>query len=225
MKLHKEGVSLLISIAVVLLITCLSVYGFVGGWNTSLKILIVLSVVLYILVVNFFRYEERRHPLADRNDVVVCPADGKVVVIEEVEETEILNCRCLQVSIFMNIFNMHVNWIPVNGAVEYVSHQNGRFLAAHLPKASTENERSAVVIKTDEDQTVLVRQIAGAVAQRIVTYPQVGDQVSINENLGFIKFGSRVDLYLPLGTEINVKLGEKVKGNITHIATLPAKSL
>ncbi len=220
MTLHKEGTSLLICIGLVLLFACLSIYLLVGV-GLALQITAGISLILYLLVINFFRYEARKHPLAERNDVVVCPADGKVVVIEEVDEKEILNCRCLQVSIFMNIFNMHVNWIPVNGEVKHVSHNNGRFMAAHLPKSSTENERASVVLETPEGQTVLVRQIAGAVAQRIVTYPELGQEAHINENLGFIKFGSRVDLYLPLGSEVLVELGQKVQGNITQIANLP----
>ncbi len=220
MTLHKEGKSLLITIGLVLLGICIAIYLFIGT-GLTFTIVTTISAILYALVLNFFRYEARKHPLAQENDVVVCPADGKVVVIEEVDEKEILGCRCLQVSIFMNIFNMHVNWIPVNGVVEHVSHNNGRFMAAHLPKSSTENERSAVVIRTADGRKVLARQIAGAVAQRIVTYPEVGQEAHINENMGFIKFGSRVDLYLPLGTEVCVKLGQKVQGNITQIARLP----
>ena len=121
----------------------------------------------------------------------------------------------------MNVFDMHVNWIPCNGVVEHVSHSPGRFLSAHLPKSSTDNERSAVVIRNEAGDPVLVRQVAGAIARRIVTYPEVGQKVNINQNLGFIKFGSRVDLYLPLGSEVHVKVGQRVKGNITDIATLP----
>ena len=220
MTLHKEGKGTLIGIAIGLAIVNLGVYTLVGK-GTAFYIVLGLSIVLYLLVINFFRYVARKHPLAERNDVVVCPADGKIVVIEEVEETQILKERCLQVSVFMNVFDMHVNWIPVNGVVEHSSHSAGRFMAAHLPKASTDNERSAVVIRSKEGHRVLVRQIAGAVAQRIVTYSKEGDQCSINENMGFIKFGSRVDLYMPLGTKVHVKLGQKVSGNIDLIAELP----
>lgn len=220
MTLHKEGTSLLIGIGFVLTVICATTYAFVG-LGTGFYIILAISLILYGLVLNFFRYEARKHPEADNNYAVVCPADGKVVVIEEVDEQEILGCRCLQVSVFMNVFNMHVNWIPVNGIVEHVSHHRGRFLAAHLPKSSTENERSAVVIRTPEGHRVLARQIAGAVAQRIVTYSEEGQEARINDNLGFIKFGSRVDLYLPLGSEVCVKLGEKVQGNITLMARLP----
>lgn len=219
MTLHKEGKGPLVAIAIGLIIVNLLVYVLAGGAVSCT--IATLSVILYLLVINFFRYIERKHPLADRNDVVVCPADGKVVVVEEVEETQILGERCIQVSVFMNVFNMHVNWIPVNGVVEHASHSAGRFMAAHLPKASTDNERSAVVIRTEDGHRVLVRQVAGAVAQRIVTYSKEGQACHINENLGFIKFGSRVDLYMPLGTKVHVKVGEKVDGNVTLIAELP----
>lgn len=222
MTLHKEGTGTLITIALGLIIINYGVHALVGNATVQWTIH-VLSILLYLLVINFFRYIERKHPLADRNDVVVCPADGKVVVIEEVEETQILGERCVQVSVFMNVFNMHVNWIPVNGTVEHVSHTPGRFMAAHLPKASCDNERSAVVIRTADGHRVLVRQVAGAVAQRIVTYSQEGEACHINQNLGFIKFGSRVDLYMPLGTQVHVKLGQKVDGNVTLIAELPKK--
>lgn len=223
MILHKEGTSLLIGIALVLLVICSTIY-MLSGLSIGLYIAIGISMALYALVLNFFRYVPRKHPEANNDLAVVCPADGKVVVIEEVDEQEILGCRCLQVSVFMNVFNMHVNWIPVNGTVEHVSHHQGRFLAAHLPKSSTENERSSVVIRTPQGHRVLARQIAGAIAQRIVTYPLIDEQVHINQNLGFIKFGSRVDLYLPLGSEICVRLGQKVDGNVTLIARLPKSS-
>lgn len=222
MTLHKEGKGPLVGIAVGLVIINFGIYMLAGA-GTLMSVVGILSVILYLLVINFFRYIPLKHPMAERNDVVVCPADGKIVVIEEVEETQILGERCLQVSVFMNVFDKHVNWIPVNGTIEHVSHSKGRFMAAHLPKASTDNERSAVVIRTEDGQRVLVRQIAGAVAQRIVTYSKEGDTCRINENMGFIKFGSRVDLYLPLGTKVHVQLGQKVSGNITLVAELPRR--
>lgn len=222
MTLHKEGKGPLVGIAVGLVIINFGIYMLAGA-GTLMSVVGILSVILYLLVINFFRYIPLKHPMAERNDVVVCPADGKIVVIEEVEETQILGERCLQVSVFMNVFDKHVNWIPINGTIEHVSHSKGRFMAAHLPKASTDNERSAVVIRTEDGQRVLVRQIAGAVAQRIVTYSKEGDTCRINENMGFIKFGSRVDLYLPLGTKVHVQLGQKVSGNITLIGELPQR--
>lgn len=216
MLLHREGKGPLAGFAITLVGINALIALFTGtiSWWAAIP-----SGIFYALVLNFFRYESRKHSAGDLE--VVCPADGRVVVIEETEETEHLNRRCLQVSVFMSIFDMHVNWIPCNGTVEHVSHTDGRFLSAHLPKSSTDNERSAVIIRTKGGDEILVRQVAGAIARRIITYPEVGSRVSINENLGFIKFGSRVDLYLPLGTKVHVQVGQHVRGNITDIATLP----
>lgn len=220
MTIHKEGAGLLFSMAAVLVAINTSVFAFAVGMVFPWVVL-VLSSILYLLVLNFFRYQARKTPLADVPGSVMAPADGRVVVIEEVEETEHLHCRCKQISIFMSVFNIHVNWIPCNGVVEHSSHQNGKFMAAYLPKSSTDNERSTVIIRTPEGHRILVRQIAGAVAQRIVTYPQAGDVAQINDNLGFIKFGSRVDVFLPLDSEVMVTLKQNVQGNITQIARLP----
>ena len=153
-------------------------------------------------------------------NAVVSSADGTVVALEETFEDEYLHCRCIQLSVFMSILNVHANWFPVNGEVVYINYHPGRFMAAYLPKSSTENERSTVVIRTPEGQNVLMRQIAGAMARRIVTYARPGDEASIEDHMGFIKFGSRVDLYLPLGTEILVKIGDKTIGGITEVARL-----
>jgi phosphatidylserine decarboxylase len=144
------------------------------------------------------------------------------VVIEEVDEHEYFHDRRLMISIFMSITNVHANWYPVDGTVKKVAHQNGKFMKAWLPKASTENERSMVVIETPEGHTVMARQIAGAVARRIVTYAEPGEECFIDEHMGFIKFGSRVDVYLPLGSEVCVKMGQSTTGNETVIAHLPA---
>lgn len=178
-----------------------------------------ISAVIYILVINFFR-SPRRHFPGNPTDVVVSSVDGTVVALEEVYEPECLHRRVIQLSVFMTVFNVHANWFPVNGRVEYVTHHAGRFFSAYLPKSSVENERSTVVIKADNGQDILVRQIAGAIARRIVTYAEPGDRASIADHMGFIKFGSRVDIFLPLGTEIFVKIGDKTTGGITEIAKL-----
>lgn len=180
-----------------------------------------ISGILFLLVLNFFRSPRRTLPAGiDRRRAVVSSVDGTVVALERVFEPEYLHRDVIQLSVFMTIFNVHANWFPVDGRVELVRHHKGRFLSAYLPKSSTENERSTIVIRTDTDQEVLVRQIAGAIARRIVTYAEPGDRANIEEHMGFIKFGSRVDIFLPLDTEIFVKIGDKTVGGVTQIARL-----
>jgi len=170
-------------------------------------------------MVNFFRCPIRLFG-EDTTNVVVAPADGKIVVVEEVDENEYFQDKRLMISIFMSVVNVHANWYPVDGTVKHVSHQDGKFMKAWLPKASTDNERSTVIIETPEGVEVLVRQIAGAMARRIVTYAEAGEECYIDEHMGFIKFGSRVDVYLPLGTEVLVKMGQLTVGNQTILAKL-----
>jgi len=153
----------------------------------------------------------------------VASADGKVVALEETFEDEFLHAPAIQLSVFMSLFDVHANWFPVNGEVIYAKHHAGRFMAAYLPKSSTENERSTIVIRTRQGQLVVVRQIAGAMAKRIVTYAQPGDEASIQDHLGFIKFGSRVDIFLPPGTKTLVNIGDKTIGGITEVARLVNK--
>lgn len=179
----------------------------------------VLSVIVYALATNFFRSPHRVYQ-GDADNIVVSSVDGEVVALEEVYEKEYLHQKVIQLSVFMTIFNVHANWYPVNGTVLYTAHHKGRFLSAYLPKSSTENERSTIVIETPHKQQILVRQIAGAIARRIVTYATVGETASIEDHLGFIKFGSRVDIFLPLGTEVLVKIGDKTTGGLTAVARL-----
>ena len=201
MKVHKEGTGLLLTLFTIFFVVDVALYHTVGrGWVFYTTTFV--TTVLFLLVLNFFRSPFRRFPF-DSEGLVIAPADGTIVAIEEVMENEILHRECLQISIFMSVFNVHANWFPVNGTVKHVSHQNGRFRAAYLPKSSTENERSAVVITTRNGVDVLARQIAGA-----------------DEQMGFIKFGSRVDVYLPVGTEVLVEMDQKVTGNQTPIARL-----
>lgn len=218
MKVHKEGTGLLLSLFTILFIVNLGLYHTVGK-NGFFYTVVLLSAVIFLLLLNFFRSPFRRFPY-DSEGLVIAPADGTIVAIEEVDENEILHRPCLQVSIFMSVFNVHANWFPVNGTVKYVSHQDGRFMAAYLPKSSVENERSAVVITTRNGIEVMARQIAGALARRIVTYAKPGDTCHVDEQMGFIKFGSRVDVYLPVGTEVLVEMDQKVTGNQTPIARL-----
>lgn len=217
-RIHHEGTNILITSAIVLLAINLASY-YLWGTNVFFYILAVVSIVLYLLMVNFFRCPIRLFK-GETEKTVVAPADGRVVVIEEVEEHEYFHDRRLMISIFMDITNVHANWYPVDGVVKMVKHHNGRFMKAWLPKASTENERSTIIIETPEGETIMTRQIAGAVARRIVTYATPGEDCYIDEHMGFIKFGSRVDVYLPLGTEVCVEMNQKTTGNETVIAKL-----
>ena len=215
---HHERTNILITSAIFLLAINLASY-YLLGTNVFFYILAVVSIVLYLLMVNFFRCPIRLFK-GETEKTVVAPADGRVVVIEEVEEHEYFHDRRLMISIFMDITNVHANWYPVDGVVKMVKHHNGRFMKAWLPKASTENERSTIIIETPEGETIMTRQIAGAVARRIVTYATPGEDCYIDEHMGFIKFGSRVDVYLPLGTEVCVEMNQKTTGTETVISKL-----
>lgn len=217
-KIHREGTNILVILALMLLVLNILPWMFIAPPAIPL-IFSGVSLVLYLLVLNFFR-SPRRNFTGERRNTVVSSVDGTVVALEEVYEPECLHRRCIQLSVFMTVFNVHANWFPVDGTVEYVTHHPGRFLSAYLPKSSTENERSTIIIRTPGGCQILVRQIAGAVARRIVTYANPGDEASIEDHLGFIKFGSRVDIFLPLDTEILVKIGDKTIGGITEIAKL-----
>lgn len=217
-KIHHEGTEILITVFVIIAILLLPLWLWVSPKVIAIAATVVLGI-LYLLLVNFFRSPRRKFAGNPKN-VVVSSADGKVVACEEVFEDEYLHCQCIQVSVFMSILNVHANWFPVDGEVIYTKHHKGRFMAAYLPKSSTENERSTVVIRTPHNQLVLMRQIAGAMARRIVTYAHPGVEASIEDHMGFIKFGSRVDLFLPLGTEIYVKIGDRVIGGVSEIARL-----
>ena len=175
--------------------------------------------VAWLVVLNFYRCPIRYFE-GDTERVVVAPADGKIVVIEEVMENEYFHEKRLMISIFMSLFNVHANWFPVDGKVKSVVHKDGNFHKAWLPKASEENEHADVLITTPEGTDVLCRQIAGAMARRIVTYAKEGEECYIDEHLGFIKLGSRVDVYLPLGSEVCVKMGQTTTGDLTVIAKL-----
>ena len=219
-RLHHEGTNILITLFVILLAINLPAWYFLHAHFMAIPITItVLSMIFYCLATNFFRSPHRIYE-GDQKNVVVSSVDGEVVALEEVYEKEFLHKKVIQLSVFMTVLNVHANWYPVNGKVIYTAHHSGRFLSAYLPKSSTENERSTVVIETPEGQQILVRQIAGAIARRIVTYATVGETASIEDHFGFIKFGSRVDIFLPLGTEVFVKIGDKTTGGITTVARL-----
>ena len=175
---------------------------------------------VYAIVLNFYRCPIRYYGSEDTEKIVVAPADGKIVVIEEVEENTYFHDRRLMISIFMSLFNVHANWFPVDGKVKFVKHFDGNYHKAWLPKSSEENEHADIMITTPEGVDVLCRQIAGAVARRIVTYAKDGEDCYIDEHLGFIKLGSRVDVFLPIGTEVCVKMGQATTGDLTVIAKL-----
>lgn len=216
MKIHKEGfqtivISTIVAAVVVLLSVLLLMPAYpIIGW------VIVLGILgLLIFILSFFRIPTRTH--AEGEDLVVAPCDGTVVVIEEVEADEYFKDRRLQLSIFMSPLNVHVNRNPVSGEVQYSQYHKGKYLVAWHPKSSTDNERHSVVYKT-AGKEVLVKQIAGALAKRIVNYLKPGDKVVQGGEMGFIKFGSRVDLLLPIGTKVEVALNQKVKGGVTVLA-------
>lgn len=217
-RIHREGTntlvySLLAIVAVAILLWHLP-------WNkVPFWVFVALFGTTWAVVLNFYRCPKRYFE-GDTERIVVAPADGRIVVVEEVEETEYFHDRRLMISIFMSLFNVHANWFPVDGKVVSVAHKDGNYHKAWLPKASEENEHADVMIETPEGERVLCRQIAGAMARRIVTYAKPGEECYIDEHLGFIKLGSRVDVYLPLGTEVCVKMGQATTGDLTVIAKL-----
>ena len=210
-RIHREGTHTLAGSLVLILAVNTALY-FGLECKVPFYVVAVISLIVYGILVNFFRCPIRLFG-QETEKVVVAPADGKIVVVEEVEENEYFHDRRIMVSIF-------ANWYPVDGTVKKVWHKNGKFMKAWLPKASTDNERSTVVIETPEGVEIMARQIAGAMARRIVTYAEPGEECYIDEHMGFIKFGSRVDVFLPLGTEVFVKLGQLTTGNQTVIAKL-----
>jgi phosphatidylserine decarboxylase len=216
-KIHKEGY--LILMVVTLVIFLINVLVYIRFSGVVLAINVAISAVLLAFVAYFFRNPARISEIDDPS-LVVAPADGTVVVIEPVEENEYFGEKRMQISIFMSPLNVHANWYPISGMVKKSVHHKGNHKMAFLPKSSIENERSTVVIESEGKTQILMRQIAGALARRIVTYAHEGKPCHINEHMGFIKFGSRVDLFLPMDAEIFVTIGEKTTGNETIIARL-----
>jgi phosphatidylserine decarboxylase len=217
MKIHKEGYSLIISFFVALLSLNFFLYYVINNLIIIKIFLAFASVILWGFVLWFFRIPKRDVIIDD--NAIISPADGDIVVIEETEEPEYFKDKRIQVSIFMSPLNVHSNLYPTSGNVEYTKYHPGKFLVAWHPKSSTDNERSTVVIKSNNDKQVLMRQIAGAVARRIKTYAQAGNEAKQSTEMGFIKFGSRVDLFLPIGTNIKVDLNQKSVAGKTVIAT------
>lgn len=218
MNIHKEGYRSIALAALIFGIINLLVFFFIGTTFPVLAwIVFGVTLALFLFIVSFFRSPKRNVTIAHHQ--IICPADGKVVVIEEITDEEYFKDKRLQVSIFMSPANVHINRLPMAGTVEYSQYHKGKFLVAWSPKSSTENERHSVVIKSDRT-VILVKQIAGAVAKRIVNYLHVGQKVEQGEEMGFIKFGSRVDVLMPIGTDLNIQLGQLVKGGVTVLATI-----
>lgn len=218
MTIHREGYKSIALATIIFIALNMFFFWFFGAsllWLCIAFFVITLALVLF--VVSFFRIPARR--LIISNGQIISPADGKVVVIEEAVDDEYFKKKMLQVSVFMSPLNVHVNRNPIDGEIVYNKYHKGKYLVAWNPKSSTENERHSVVIKNGSIE-ILVKQIAGAVARRIVNYLEVGNKVKQTEEYGFIKFGSRVDLLLPIGTKINVNLNELVQGGVTVLATL-----
>ena len=218
-RIHREGNDTLVFSLIFIIVVATGLwYSFETKWPFG--IFLAVFGVIYGIVLNFYQCPIRYLNVEDTNKIVVAPADGKIVVIEEVEANQYFHDKRIMVSIFMSLFNVHANWFPVDGKVKFVHHKDGNFHKAWLPKASEENERADIMITTEDGTDILCRQIAGAMARRIVTYAQEGEDCYIDEHLGFIKLGSRVDVFLPLGTEICVKMGQKTVGDQTIIAKL-----
>lgn len=218
MSIHKEGRKLLFWLLLVLAGINVALAQLLPEMETLQNVALLVSVVIYLLILQFFR--NPFVPLPKEDNLVFAPADGKVVVIEETEENEYLQERRRQVSIFMSPFNVHVNRSPIAGVVEFFKYHPGKYLVAWHPKSSTENERTTMVVRHQNGTKLLVRQIAGALARRIKWYVKEGTPLAQGGEFGFIKFGSRVDIFLPLDAEVLVSLDEKTKGGRTPIARL-----
>lgn len=217
-KIHHEGVNVLILLFIVLGALNVPLWLFMPTvWIPA--VLSAISVVSYAFVFNFFRSPKRTFH-GDRRNSVVSSADGTVVVVEKTIEPEFIKGEAIQISVFMSPLNVHANWFPVDGEVVYTNYHSGRFLSAWLPKSSTENERSTIGIISEEGFKITVRQVAGAMARRIVTYAEPGIEANIDDHLGFIKFGSRVDIYIPTTSEVFVKPDDITRGGVTRIALL-----
>ncbi|MEZ5173979.1 MAG: phosphatidylserine decarboxylase family protein [Bacteroidia bacterium] len=216
MTIHREGHRLLIALLIVFFLLNAGIYAaaFQSAWVFPFSLFA--SGVIFLLVLQFFRNPARKQNIGDW---VLCPADGKIVAIEKVNEGEYYKDERIQVSVFMSPLNVHINRFAISGRVVYFKYHEGLYLVASHPKSSTENERTTVVVE-NESQSVLLRQIAGYVARRVITYCKVGDEARQGGEFGFIKFGSRVDILLPVSAKVQVKLGDVVKGGITKIASI-----
>ena len=223
MTIHKEGYSSIALCILFIAVVNAVIQFYLPQAHTLQWVIYILSFVLFVIILQFFRSPSIT--IAKDETQVLCPADGKVVVIEETTETEYLEEKCIQISVFMSPINVHINRNPISGVIKYFKYHPGKYLVAWHPKSSTENERTTVVTENSAGVKVLFRQIAGAMARRIVWYVKEGDVVEQGEQFGFIKFGSRVDIFVPLGTAVKVNIGDVVKGGKTILAELAAKAV
>lgn len=214
MRIHREG----LRIVLITILSCCAIGLLVWLFSTLLWFLVTLVLLLglTLFVLHFFRNPRRL--CVTSSDLVYSPADGRIVAIERVEESEVIGGAAIQISVFMSVWNVHANFYPIGGTVSYTRYHPGKFLVAWLPKSSTENERSTVAVRRSDGVEVVFRQIAGFVARRIITYSQLHEPVKQGHEFGFIRFGSRVDIFLPLDAEILVSIGEKVRSRETALA-------
>jgi len=219
MHIHREGYKIIFITTLIILILISAVNLFSSDQQWFHFLVYGLLSVWFIWTLSFFRVPHRKPNFSDINQVVSA-ADGTVVAIEEVHEPEYFNDKRIQISVFMSPFNVHVNWYPIAGEVSYTKYHPGKFLVAYHPKSSTENERNTVVVRREDGQEVLMRQIAGVMARRIISYAKTGDQAMPGKEFGIIRFGSRVDFFFPTDAEIKVSIGQKVKGLKTTLAVL-----
>jgi len=217
MKVHKAGIGTINYATAVLAALILISWFFIPEQSIKFGILAAAAVV-YFLIIQFFRYPQRT--VSPNDKAILSPADGKICVIKETIENEYLKTKCLQVSIFMSPTNVHINWVPIPGIITYMKHKDGEFYAAFKDKSAEENERTTTAVRINDGREIVMSQVAGAMARRIINYVKVGDAVDQATELGFIRFGSRVDLYLPLDTKLQVKLNDKVKGSQTIIGKI-----
>jgi len=218
MRFHKEGYASLFLVLVFSVIIIFIAHYFFPDFQIAHWFAYLLSSILTVTIVQFFRNPIRKYTLGE--NLIICPADGKVVVIEETNEGEYFKDKRLQVSIFMSPTNVHINRFPISGIISFFKYHSGKFLVAYDPKSSTDNERTTIVVKHKNGTEILFRQIAGALARRIVWYCKEGEIAEQCEQMGFIKFGSRVDLFLPIGTKLNIKLGDLVRGSQTVLGEI-----
>ncbi|MFA6199445.1 MAG: phosphatidylserine decarboxylase family protein [Bacteroidales bacterium] len=218
MYIHKEGYKIIAYTTLSLVVILSAMKYFIVDWNWYWYSLTVAMIILALIIIRFFRIPKRE--LVHNSDQIIGSADGTIVVVEQVYEPEVLKTECIQISTFMSPNNVHVNRYPISGKITYTNYHSGKYLIAKHPKSSTLNERTTICIETPKGQKVVVRQIAGALARRIVCYSKEGQEVRQGDELGFIKFGSRVDVFIPLEADVHVELEDNVKGGLSVLATL-----